>query len=113
MSRECATESCGTAAASGSDAQGGARCPGCGQASCADPVACGTGMWHGAFLQALQAVQVDLLKPKIQRAFGPMMDKAADAALQAMGEMWGAALATTKAKAAFRERLEQLWYEKK
>jgi hypothetical protein len=70
-------------------------------------------MWHCSFVQALQAVQVDVLKPKIQKAFGPMMDKAADAALQAMGEMWGGTLAAAKAKADFRGRLEQLWYEKK
>lgn len=113
MSGECSAESCGTAAVSGSGTQACPRCPGCGQASCSDPIACGIAMWHGSFVQALMAVQVDILKPKIQKAFGPTMDKAADAALQAMGEMWGATLATAKAKDSFRERLEQLWYEKK
>ena len=114
MSAECTTESCETnkgCCASGSE--GGCKCPGCGQASCPDPIACGMKMWGGSFFQALQAVQVDILKTKIQKAYGPVMDKAADAALQAIGEMWGSTLATAKAKADFRSRLEQLWYEKK
>ncbi len=70
-------------------------------------------MWHSSFLQAMQAVQVDILKPKIQKAWGPMMEKAADASLEAMGTMWSSILAMTKAKADFRQKLEQLWLEKK
>lgn len=83
-------------------------CP-CGQCPCQDPVGCGTKMWAGAFFQAMNQVQVDILKAKIQKAWGPMMDKAADAAMESVGTVWQSSLAQVKAKEDFREKLEKLW----
>ncbi len=89
------------------------KCPGCGQASCSDPVSCGTAMWTCSFFQAMKAAQVDILKAKIQKAWGPMMDKAADAALDSMGVMWQSIMAQAKAKDDFRAKLQKLWQEGK
>lgn len=85
-----------------------AGCP-CGQCPCQDPVGCGTKLWAAAFFKAMNEVQVDILKAKIQKAWGPMMDKAADAALETAGTAWQASLAQAKAKEDFRDKLEKLW----
>ena len=115
MGSECGTScetqtgSCGTSSGRGS----APRCPGCGESSCADPVSCGTAMWTCAFFEAMKAAQVEILKSKIQKAWGPMMEKAADAALESMGVMWQSIMAQSKAKEAFRTKLQQLWQKDK
>ena len=116
MGATCSTESsgCETQAGScGTPAGSTIRCPGCGQASCSDPVSCGTAMWVSSFFQAMKAVQVDILKAKIQKAWGPMMEKAGDAALESMGVMWQSMQAQAKAKEDFRTKLQKVWQEGK
>jgi hypothetical protein len=68
-------------------------------------------MWSCAFFQAMKQVQVDLLKPKIQKAWGAKMDKAAEAVLEAMGVQWQSMVAQGQAKAQLREKLSALWQE--
>lgn len=68
-------------------------------------------MWSCAFFQAMKAAQVDLLKAKIQKAWGAKMDKAADAVVEAMGVQWQSMLAQAGAQAGLRERLRGLWQE--
>ena len=90
---------------------GGGRCP-CGTPGCSgDPLDCAIGMWSCAFFRAMKAVQVDLLKARIQKAWGAKMEKAADAVLEAMGVQWQSMLAQAQAKAQFRQRLQSLWQE--
>lgn len=90
----------------------GSKCP-CGTECGGDPVACATAMWMGSFFQAMKAVQVDILKAKIQKAWGPMMEKAGDAALESMGVMWQSMQAQAKAKEDFRTKLQKVWQEGK
>ena len=106
---ECSTQSgsCSTPSGSGSPAE--CRCPGCGQASCPDPYECGMKMWAGSFFQAMQQVQIEILKPKIQKAFGPMMEKAANGTLDAMGAHWQSIVTKAKAREDFKELLRNLW----
>lgn len=112
MSGECSTSACETprsAEPCGSETRGG--CP-CGTSGCSgDPVDCAAGMWTCSFFQAMKDVQVDLLKAKIQKAWGAKMDKAADAVLEAMGVQWQSMLAKAQAQAEVRERLRSLWTE--
>ena len=113
MGVECSSDrgSCETQASGGGcEAPGGNRCP-CGTACGGDPIECGMGMWTGAFFQAMKDAQVDLLKAKIQKAWGAKMDKAADAILEAMGTQWQTMLAQAQAKADVRERLRRIWQE--
>ncbi len=113
MSSQCEGGSCETSSAVKSEECCGTsqeRCP-CGTACGGDPINCATGMWAGAFFQAMKAVQVDLLKAKIQKAWGAKMDKAADAVLEAMGVKWQSMLSEAKAKADLRQKLQQLWQE--
>jgi hypothetical protein len=82
------------------------------QATCGgDPIACASAMWVTSFFQAMKAAQVDILKAKIQKAWGAKMEKAADVILEAMGVKWQAMLAEAKAKADVREQLARLWEE--
>ena len=108
MATACGTQS-GSCSESMAQVQGSSRCP-CGSDCCGgDPIECATGMWTGGFFQAMKAVQIDLLKAKIQKAWGAKMDKAADAVLEAMGAQWQSMLAEAQAKSGLRERLRDLW----
>jgi len=46
----------------------------------------------------MRKVHVDILKAKIAKAWGPMMDKSADAVMEAMGVKWQSMMAEAKAK---------------
>jgi hypothetical protein len=70
-------------------------------------------MWTGSFFQAMKEVQVDILKAKLQKAWGSKMEKAADAVLESMSTQWQSMLAQTQAKDQLRERLQGLWQEGK
>ena len=108
MGNECESGTCETSSGA---CQAPKECP-CGTSGCSgDPTDCATGMWTCAFFTAMKAVQVDLLKAKIQKAWGAKMDKAADAVLEAMGVQWQSMLAQAQAKAGLRERLQSLWSE--
>ena len=108
MGGECETSgSCGPKS-SCDDEQG---CP-CGSKGCSgEPQDCVEGMWTGAFFQAMKQVKVDILKAKIQKAWGAKLDKSADAVLEAMGAHWQAMLAQGKAKETLRERLNAIMQE--
>jgi hypothetical protein len=69
-------------------------------------------MWTGSFFEAMKQLQVEVLKGKMQKAWGPKMDKAADAVLEAMGVQWQSMVAQAKAKSDLRQRLTGLWQEK-
>ena len=105
---ECESESCSTETCR--DAEGKCRC---GTACGGDPVECGVGMWSGAFFQALKETQVEILKAKIQKAWGARMDKAADAVLETMEAQWQGMLAQARSKSDLRARLQALWQQGK
>ncbi len=98
----CDTESCGSSSSG---------CKACGTSCGGDPIACATAMWGQAFFHAMKAVQVEILKAKIQKAWGSKMEKAADAVLEAMGVKWQSMLAEAKAQGDLRAKLQALWQE--
>lgn len=116
MGQECgssgACEPRGAATqAGGGGSSGGGACP-CGTPGCGgDPIDCAIGMWSCAFFQAMKQVQADLLKPKIQKAWGAKMEKAADAVLESMGVHWQSMVAQSQAKAQLKDKLRALWQE--
>ena len=114
MSSGCDEGSCetGKTVCSEGSCESESKCP-CGTDCGGDPVSCAIGLWSGSFFQAMKAVQVDLLKSKIQKAWGAKMDKAADAVLETMGVKWQSMLAEAQAKAELREKLQALWAEGK
>ncbi len=88
------------------------QCP-CGTNCGGDPVACSMGLWAGSFFEAMKAAQVEILKTKIQKAWGAKMDKAADAVLEAMSVKWQSMMAGSQAKAGLRAKLQSIYSEGK
>ncbi len=116
MASECSTGSCKTdtdSCGSSSCGSSGDCCKACNTACGGDPIACATAMWSCGFFTAMKEVQVDILKSKIQKAWGQKMDKAADAVLEAMGVQWQSMLAQVKAKGDLQSKLRTLWNEPK
>jgi hypothetical protein len=56
---------------------------------------------------------VDILKQKIQKAWGAKLDKSADAVLEAMEAQWNAALTQGKAEIDLKEKLTRIITEAK
>jgi hypothetical protein len=109
----CETESCCQAEAAKSECSSS-------PAQCLDEIGGGcllegaTQMWAKSFSQAMCQAQTEILKTKILKAWGPMMEQAADAMMETMGVLWQekiAELRVAQSKEAFKERLQQLWLQ--
>jgi len=97
----CSNESCKTPCESGPD-----ECP----------IQCSADMWKGSFFQAMREAQVEILKAKILKAHGPMMEQAADVFLEAATACWQTQIAKVRAVEAahgFKEKLRDLWLQEK
>ena len=70
-------------------------------------------MWTCAGHQAWKEVHVDLLKAKIMKAWGPQMEKTADAVIEAMGIQWQAMMAQGNAKADLKQKITSILSESK
>ena len=114
MGNDCSSGSCETRSSetSGCDSSRDC-CKACNTACGGDPIQCASAMWSSAFCTAMHEVQVELLKAKIHKAWGPKMDKAADAVVESMGTQWQSMLAQSKAKCDFKSKLRALWSEQK
>lgn len=117
MSNVCENPGC----SSGAPAKTGSHCSD-GPANCLADLACkcpiegATQMWAQSFGEAMRQAQVDILKAKIVKAWGPMMDQAADGMLETMGALWQTKIAeirTAEAKQSFQQRLRDLWLQDK
>jgi len=83
--------------------EGQCKC-GCG----GDPILCVMHAWAEAFCQAKKEAMVDILKSKIQKAWGSKMDKIADAVIDAMETKKTSMMAMSKAKADLKAKLESI-----
>lgn len=84
--------------------------------ACGGPCEQATQTWSDSFTQAMKQAQVDLLKARILKAWGPVMEQSADAMLELMGTLWQTKIAeerTVAAKADFVNRLRDLWLQDK
>jgi hypothetical protein len=113
MSKCCENESpCETSCSTSTECckppceSGGSECP----------IECAAEMWKGSFLQAMREAQVEILKAKILKSHGPMMEQAADALLECMMACWQSQIAKVRAAEAacgFKEKLQDLWTQEK
>jgi hypothetical protein len=76
-----------------------------------DPVEMAAMIWQKAFFKAHLEFMAEKLKKKIEAAWGPTSDKAADAMIERMGSQWGAMIQQAKAEQTFREKLTKLYSE--
>jgi hypothetical protein len=77
----------------------------------ADPVEMGIVMWKKAFAEAMIETQKEKLKKRIEAAWGPMMDKVADAVIESMGKTWQSMLVQAAADQELREKIAKIWSE--
>ena len=80
------------------------------------PIECAADMWKGSFMQAMREAQVQILKEKILKSHGPMLEQAADALLESMMACWQSQIAKVRAAEAageFKEKLQNLWTQGK
>ena len=112
MSGNCESGSCQTSKSScgGSSKCETNRCP-CGTDCGGDPIACSQAMWGASFFCAMKSAQAEILKAKIQKAWGAKMEKAADIILEAMGAKWQTMLAEAQSECSVREKLHALYTE--
>jgi hypothetical protein len=62
--------------------------------------------WKCSFGQAMKEAQVDILKEKIKKNWGPMLDKQADAVITAMGSHFQTIIARAKAQCDLKESIK-------
>jgi len=84
--------------------------------SCSDhsgccPVEMSIERWSGAFCQAMTEVQVDVLKEKIKKAWGPQMDKVGDTIVEAMGVKWHNMLTGAKSQLDLRDKIKDIFVD--
>ena len=78
------------------------------------PVECATEKWKDSFCQAMTEAQVEILKAKILKTHGPVLEQAADAFLEAAMACWQSQIAQVKkyqAGEAFKGKLVDLWMQ--
>ena len=84
---------------------------GCGGACNGDPHQCKIIMWLCSFHMAKKAVEVDILKAKIQKVWGIKMEKEASAVMEAMEAKWKSMQAVGEFKEQLTEKFEQICKE--
>jgi hypothetical protein len=77
------------------------------QDSCC-PVEKSAEMWQKAFFCAMKEASTDILKEKIRKAWGPVLEKEADAVVEAMGVHWRSILAQAQAQKSLKESLAKI-----
>ena len=88
---------------------GGSDCKtGASQTCC--PIEMAAQKWSGSFCQAMQEVQVEILKQKIKKSWGTEMEKVGDAVIEAMGAQWQAMLSQAKAHVGLRENIKKAFF---
>lgn len=83
------------------------KCP-CG---CGSDHPCPIHMWMCSFHEAKKSVQVDILKAKIQKAWGPKLEKEASAVIEAMEAKWKSMQAVGQFKEQLKEKFDQICKE--
>ena len=78
---------------------------------CGCPIEKATEMWSCAFCEAKRQVAIEILKVKIQKAWGPKMEKTAEAVLAAKEVEWKGMLAKVKAKMDLRDHMLKVMAE--
>ncbi|NJK77941.1 MAG: hypothetical protein HC944_03165 [Nanoarchaeota archaeon] len=76
-----------------------------------DPIQHAMMSWHKAFFAAHHDAMTDRMRKRIEAAYGPTMDKAADAVFEAMGKMWSSMLTQAEAKQEVALKLQKIFSE--
>ena len=108
MENKCSQDSQGNETCRTQSHEGGTCAP---KSDSCCPIQKATEMWTCAFFEAKKQVCVEILKTKIQKAWGSKLDKTADAVLNAMEAEWKAMLAKGKAKMDLKDQMLKVMTE--
>ncbi len=110
---ECTSESCrmetGAECPCGSGKQY-AECCGC-ERRTGNPAEQVKMMWHKAFFYAMHEAKTERMRKRIESAYGPVMDKAADAVAESFGRYWQAVLMQSEAMKDLDAKLQKILSE--
>lgn len=108
---ECTAESCKIegmqTCACGSD-KSYEQCCGC---DTIDPIEHAMAAWHKAFFTAHHEALTERMRKKIETAYGPTLDKSADAVFEAVGKVWSSMLTQSEAKKELASKLQKIFSE--
>ena len=100
----------------GCPVSGHGSCPTCGGSGMiVDPFANAPDVWFADLQNAIREVKLETMKQKVQKAIGPQIEKAVDAAWEAGGAVWQSLMAQSQAAMAMedlRERIRKIFSEK-
>jgi hypothetical protein len=74
-----------------------------------DPVEHARQEWHKAFFQALNEAHVERLRKRIETAWGPSMDKVADAVIESFGKYWQSMIMQSEAKKELDAKMQKIF----
>lgn len=76
-----------------------------------DPIQHAMMSCHKAFFAAHHDALTERMRKRIETAYGPTMDKAADAAFEAIGKMWSSMLVQSESKHEVASKLQKIFSE--
>ncbi len=111
---ECNGSQCSTSGTNSSSCEsdsccdGGCECPSC---SGQDMLKFAEIMWHKAAMTAMFEVKKDKIKSRLEKSFGPTLDKGADAVVEAIGKKIKSAVQSSKSEQELRNKLSSILSE--
>jgi len=111
---ECNGQQCSTLRADSSQksdscsSDGGCECPTC---SGQDMLKFAEIMWHKAAMAAMFEAKKDRIKSRLEKSFGPTLDKGADAVVEAISKKIASAVQSSKAEQELHNKLVSILTE--
>ena len=111
---ECNGPQCSTSGTNSSSCEsdsccdGGCECPSC---SGQDMLKFVEIMWHKAAMAAMFEVKKERIKSRLEKSFGPTLDKGADAVVEAIGKKIKSAVQSSKSEQELRNKLSSILSE--
>ncbi len=104
---ECSTDSSCCKTESGCPC-GGQGCPGCSGVNLLDFA---SGMWRKAAFDALMELKKEKVKQRLEKSFGPVLDKTADATIEEMTQKFHSMIQSQMSEQNFRNKLAAIFGE--
>ena len=107
---ECNGSQCSTSEneSSSCGCDGGCECPSC---SGQDMLKFGEIMWHKAAMAAMFEAKKDRIKSRLEKSFGPTLDKGADAVVDAISKKLRASVQSSKNEQELHQKLASILTE--
>ena len=109
---ECNGPQCSTSGTNSNSCESDSCCDeGCGCPSGQDMLKFAEIMWHKAAMAAMFEVKKDRIKSRLEKSFGPTLDKGADAVVEAISNKIKNAVQSSKSEQELRNKLSSILSE--